>query len=76
MNTTSLITLILLAALLPACVTNYRPATVRQTVTRPIVYSSSRMGSTITTEGVETIVTEQPYQSPAYLEAGRNLFSR
>jgi uncharacterized lipoprotein YajG len=72
--------LILLAALalLPSCNTNYRTPMVTQTITRPVVESrfSSARGTTITTTGVETITTEQPYQSPAYQQAGAALFSR
>lgn len=70
--------IMLVMALLSACNTNYRPATVTTTVERPVTVTrfSAASGATVTTGGVERITTTQPYQSPAYKAAGAALFSR
>lgn len=72
------IPILLAVAALTSCNTNYRPQTVRTTITRPVIahgYSSTH-GTMMTASGVETVTTEQPYQSPAYQAAGEALFSR
>lgn len=68
----------LLALLLTCCTTvNRRTPMETTTVTRPVTTTRlTASGGTISTSGVETEVTQRPYQSPAFHDAGVAMFSR
>lgn len=71
------LTLVLVLITCSCTTVNRRMPMMTTTVNRPVL--TQRMtasGGVITTNGVETVTTQQPYQSPAFHDAGTALFSR